>query len=214
MMDILDDDDQTPTFSKRKWIGRGKVFPTNPFDVPRDLEAFYNDALKIPSSVRTALLPDPNLPVEQFLKLKLPLRTTALVNLKAKTCFRHSPPARDIVCLQTRALPDRALVKDAKKELGQALLDGAQLIADPNYKGKDLPLWVIQFWTEMYEVLEKRAQWARSQEWLDRTGNGTATEETIGSEWVFIIPVLWVLIKQMIHDHRVLHVFPINTICR
>jgi hypothetical protein len=166
---------KTITFRKDDWMGRR--FPTS--NVPRELEEFRDRALDIPALFRKKLLPNPTLSVEAFTLLSLLASTAPLVYVGARTCFINAEPTYNVLCLLTRKVPSMDFVKDAKAYLGQALLDGAQSILDPQYKGDSLPLWTIQFWGEMHEVLEAQDIWKRSMMWLASQPTGTGAQEVL-----------------------------------
>lgn len=144
-------------FKKEEWMG--KKYPK---DAPIELDDFRDATLKIPPAIRKSLLPNPEMTVQAFISLSLPPCTVSLIDISAATCFIEKEPMQNFECLRTRKLPSKEFVATAKACLGQALLDGAQSIKDPSYKGESLPLWAIQYWLEMYEATKGQAEWIKS----------------------------------------------------
>jgi len=156
-------------FKKSDWMG--KTYPAS--DVPEELAAFRKSALEIPTVFRDALLPNPELTVDAFVALALPTTQETLISYGAKSCFNNGKPTEHISCLKTRKLPSREFMEDAELHVGQALLNGAQSIKDPAYKGEGLPLCAIQYWREMYGVADAQAEWRKSITWLEKHSSGT-----------------------------------------
>jgi hypothetical protein len=159
---------EDPGFRKEDWMG--KIYPT--VDVPADLQEFCNAALEIPAAHRSTLLPNTTLSVNAFVELSLPTAQATLISIRAETCFINAKPTNDVSCLKTRKLPSLEFVEDAEKHIGQALLNGAQSIEDPAFKGEGLPFWTIQFWKEMHRTAEAQSIWKRSICWLEKINTG------------------------------------------
>lgn len=62
-----------------------------------------------------------------------------------------------------------------RKEFGQALLDGALSVEDPSYRNSHLPLWSVQYWNKIYQVVDAQSRWRKSLSWLDVNMDPTAT---------------------------------------
>ena len=120
-----------PLFDKKRWIGKGKKFPSNSFDFP-GLEGYCKEKLSIPKDSYSYAFPDNKVTVKDFLACTLPQEHYGLVHLSATTCFSTIPPNDDIQQLATRALPSWNFVQAMRKEFGQALLDGALSVEDPS----------------------------------------------------------------------------------
>jgi hypothetical protein len=165
-MDNIVDLTEDPVFRKEDWMG--KLYPTS--DVPQELRMFCDAALEIPAALQEALLPDSNLSVNAFVELHLPTTQATLISFGAKSCFSKMKPTKNISCLKTRKLPSLEFVEDAEVSIGQALLDGAQSINDPAYKGEGLPIWTIRYWRMMHAVAKGQAGWKDSIRWLDTYG--------------------------------------------
>jgi hypothetical protein len=93
--------------------------------------------------------------------------------------------------LKTRKLPSREFVADAEAHLGQALLDGAESIEDPAYKGEGLPVWAIEYWKEMYAAADAQEVWKKSIAWLQKYGTGTGTHPDIDRAQKHLHSLAW-----------------------
>ena len=139
-------------FDEKQWIRKGKIFPSNSSAFP-DLEGYCKNKLFIPEYFYRYTFPNSEVAVKDFLALKLPKESYTLVHPPASTCFSTLPANDDVKHLITRALPSQNFVKAMRKEFGQALLNGAVSVEDPSYKNSCLPLWSLQYWHEMYKVV-------------------------------------------------------------
>lgn len=102
-------------FDTLKWVGTGKIYPTNPKDVPWELTAYLAQQLEIPEDFETAAFPDPVLQVQDFLELKLLNASFSLVHKQPDRCFSSHITNQDTIHLLTRPIPDRAFVEGLKK---------------------------------------------------------------------------------------------------
>src|SRR5882762_8389184 len=164
-----------PVFRKEEWMG--KKYPAS--DVPHGLSKFRDAALAIPTTLRRELLPDPGLSIHAFIALTLPTAPVKLISSKAQSYFSEAKPTKNVLCLRTRKLPSLEFIKSAEEFLGQALLNGAQSILDPAYKGEGSPLWTIQYWREMHDILKAQARWRRGDVWLQNRSTGTSAQPDI-----------------------------------
>ena len=121
--------------------------------------------IEIPRQYQPLLIPDPTLSIFQFTELRLP-KTSTLIEYVAKICFLEQDKTEDIICLANRNLPSRTFVNNTKLAFGQAILDGARSINDPYYKGDLLPLWTVQYWDTMHEMLDDQKTWQKAIECL------------------------------------------------
>ena len=55
-----------PLFDKKRWIGRGKKFPSNSFNFP-DLKGYCEEKLSIPKDSYSYAFPDNQVTVKDFL---------------------------------------------------------------------------------------------------------------------------------------------------
>ena len=135
---------EQPIFNLSDWLG--KVYPVA--DVPPELEAFHQSALKIPPVHHAQLRPECTLSVSLYLSKQLPQTCADLITYNTIQCFLKVPPLQDLMCLQTFDIPSKVFIICAKDHLEQALLDGLTLISDPSYKGSNpLPLWILEYCT-------------------------------------------------------------------
>lgn len=162
---------EVSTFAKHKWIGRGKTYPDDP---PPDLRAYHDSVFEMPLDIAKRLLPDRDMPIAQFLTHKLPPRSVSLVIHDTKRCFSMEEPTEDIQALHTRSIPSREFVKHAAQSYSQALLDGARSFKDPHYKGGSWPIWIIDFWTQMHDVIDAQNLWKKSDYWISARMDQTA----------------------------------------
>jgi len=165
--EVIDLASDTPLFEKDKWIGRGRTYPKNPVEVPWEVASYCKALLVIPSEFAEEAFPDNNIGVEAFLALKLPKVSFSVVHIQPDRCFRKLVPNQDAHCLLTRPIPSQGFVERLKGVFGQAILDGNISVEDPNFQGSRLPLWSIQFWGEMLEVINAQAEWRKSLTWIE-----------------------------------------------
>ena len=147
--------------------------------------------MAIPDIYRTNLIPRPNLSVKDFLSMGVPAKRAALVHVTASKQFTSNVPLTDAMCLQTRKLPSLEFVEDAAKSIGQALLNDAQSIMDPDYKGPGLLLWVVQYWIEKHKVLRMRALWQGNLDWLERHSGGSGAQESLDQSHALLLALPW-----------------------
>ena len=170
-----------------KWISTGQIYPTNP---PAAMRAYYDTLYDIPSKFQNRLIPN-NMTVVDFIQLELPKKTSAILTYSAKTWFSKQSPTEDIQCLVSRNLPSKNFVDNAKEVSGQAMLDGAMSIEDPQYKGGRLPLWTISFWARMHEICEEQEIWRQSGKWLDVNADNSAKMTAINECWMVLGSLPW-----------------------
>lgn len=183
-----------PIFDKDKWIQQhGRIFPVDASKVSLELEAFQRAAMRIPDEDRARLLPRPNLSVGSFLSIDLPAKCTTLIHVSALKQFTTDMPLADVSCLKTRKLPSLEFVEDAAKAIGQALLNDAQCINDPNYKGTGLPVWGVQYWIEMHQALKMQTLWRQNLEWLDRHNNGSGGQQSLDQSRALLLGLPWTI---------------------
>jgi hypothetical protein len=174
-------------FKKEDWMG--KTYPAS--NVPLELSEYRAMALEVPAAFRKALLPDPSISVHEFIACALPKAHASLISLGAKSHFLRAKPTENVFCLRTRKLPSRDFVEDAEACLGQALLNGAQSIEDPAYKGTGLPVWTIQYWKEMHIVLQAQARWKKGDVWLQKYSTGTSAQPDLDQSRRHLSSLAW-----------------------
>ncbi|PSR70772.1 hypothetical protein PHLCEN_2v13350, partial [Hermanssonia centrifuga] len=153
-------------FDKNEWVNNNKKWPSE--DIPRGLVLFRDAALKIPESHAVQRFYDPRISVPTLFSQTLPKQSSALVHPPAHGCFSTALPNTNAMDLLARTIPPQRLLNDLRNVLGQALLDGAQSVMDPNSRETRYNLWIIQFWTDIASVLCIRARWKGCYNWLSR----------------------------------------------
>ncbi|KAF8222495.1 hypothetical protein L208DRAFT_1413387 [Tricholoma matsutake] len=83
-----------PPFDEKRWIGKGKIFPSNSSAFP-DLEGYRKRKLFIPEDFYRYAFPNSEVTVKDFLALRLPKESYALVHPSASTCFSTFPANDD-----------------------------------------------------------------------------------------------------------------------
>ena len=87
--------------------------------------------------------------------------------------------------------PKESFIDDAKAVSGQAMLDGAMSIEDPQYKVGRLPLWTISFWARMHIICEEQEIWKQSGKWLAADADNSATMSAINECWMVLGSLPW-----------------------
>lgn len=155
-------------FIQENWIGKGQKVPT-PGEMPMGLANYFTTVKEVPENIKNKYYADIHLNVEEFLKIKLPARTYALPGISTKQCFSINDPNEiSFENLDKRTLPPRQFVEKLNLHFRQAVLDGMRSVVDPTHAGSRLPLWMICFWTEMWERHEIYERWEKGLKWLDQ----------------------------------------------
>ena len=155
------------------------------------MDNYCKQKLSIPEDSYKNIFPDREVTVKDFLALKLPKERFGLVNPLASTCFSTIAANDTIRHLAARELPSRNFVEAMRKEFGQALLDSAVSVDDPSYKNSRLPLWSVQYWHEMYSVVDSQSQWRRCLSWLDSNMDPTATLPAVQEARLWLLALPW-----------------------
>jgi hypothetical protein len=158
----LDEEQGSTTFEPSKWIQRGLKYQSVPFHV---INAHLH-ALDIPETVPR--LPDPDVPITEFLCLALPIQSVNTITSKPDQWFSNDSPNGDVSILLTRPVPNMEFLAQLKATAGQAWLDGATSVIDKRFAdSKDrLPLWVISYWIKLETVVGTQAHWQRAKQWI------------------------------------------------
>jgi len=147
--------------------------------------------MQIPDTYRAKLLPRPELSVKSFLAIDIPAKRNTLVHVTASKQFTSAAPIADPLCLMTWKLPSLEFVMDAANTIGWALLNDAQSITDPDYKGPGLPVWAVQYWIEMHQALAMRALWQGNLDWLDMHGGGLDVQRSFDQGCSLLLALPW-----------------------
>ena len=177
---ILVDLVNTTIFKESEWIGANKEYR----DVPTHVSDAKRDRLSVPPSYEGSL-PSPDLPVTDFLALRLPRVSNGIVNTKPQLWFSTGEPTTNPDCLITRAVPSPSFLKRLDEAFGQAWFDGAKSIVDPRFNESQdrLPLWTLGFWKRMASLVQSQEKWAESLRWVRKEKNrpnlDQETQETL-----------------------------------
>jgi hypothetical protein len=160
---------EVPLFKPELFIGLHKQFPSNDdpeFQGARDALA---EVLAIPGHIRSLYFPAADIPILEFVKLKIPQQNKTFVLSKSRTWYSSDVPTTDVACLMSRPIPPKEVLSRLEKEAGQAWFDGCKSILDPRYNdGRDrFPLWVLTFWKEMGELWDAYWAWETSVGWVE-----------------------------------------------
>ena len=149
-----------------EWIGVGKKYT---LDVPQAVANAKNDQLRIPEAFQKNI-PSADLSVNDFLQLNLPTLSNEFISTKPHIWFNNEKPNTNPLCLMSRPIPTKFFLDRLHDAFGQAWLNGANSISDPQFNdSKDrLPLWCLSFWKEMMTITKHCKKWASSQAWLER----------------------------------------------
>ena len=157
--DIVIDMVNTTVFKESEWIGANKEYR----DVPTHVSDAKRDRLSVPHSYEGSF-PSPDLPVTDFLALRLPHVSNGIITTKLQLWFSNSEPMTNPDCLVTREIPSPKFLKRLDEAFGQAWFDGAKSIVDPRFNESQdrLPLWTLGFWKRMVSLVQSQAKWAES----------------------------------------------------
>ena len=184
--EILDLTGDARHFNKPKWIKQNRKYPADP---PAELRAYRDSLYEIPQKYQHQLIPEPTFNIIEFTELKLPGTTSILIGHAAKNCFSEYKPTEDISCLANRNLPSRIFVNNAKSD--QAILDGANSIDDPHYKGGFLPLWTVAYWDTMHGIVEDQKIWRQVLQWLKEQDDNSAWKRFFNECWTLLTTLEW-----------------------
>jgi hypothetical protein len=134
--------------------------------------------LEIPAQYQHSLLPEVRTSVSIFVSQKLPSprKASALKLIDILSCYRAEEPTEDPSCLLERLIPSCDVVRKIKEEFEQAVQGGCRSIIDPHCRAGALPLWTVQYWTEMHKALEAQETWKRALKWVGEVTEPTCVE--------------------------------------
>ena len=175
------------------------------------MQAYYDTIYDIPSECQNRLLPNNIMNVLDFIQLELPKTSSAILTYPAKTLILNESPTEDIQCLTSCNLPSKTFIDNAKAVSGQAMLDGAMSIEDPQYKGGHLPLWTILFWARMHAICKEQQIWKQSEKWLAANVDNSARMTAINECWMVLGSLPWnELLPHDLGTTRVNHLLPLT----
>ncbi|KAJ8579596.1 hypothetical protein M405DRAFT_125611 [Rhizopogon salebrosus TDB-379] len=152
-----------------KWIRKGKKFPDDMLNLPTDLHDLYDSVLGVPTTIRTFLLPSVDISVIELLRFPLPrVFQGSITASDPASFFGDAIPDDNLAHVKTQNVPPKEFVKDVRKAVGQALLDGKHSVCHPIERHAPLPLWMITFWEELHVALEIKASWEHAYNWVQK----------------------------------------------
>jgi hypothetical protein len=149
-------------FEPDKWIGVGKIYPTE--NVPVELRAACDKAFAVPPIFKS-WIPHSSTPISRLICETLPTRSATLNTTKISKRFSQDTPvltnANDFQILDSRSRPSKDVVHLLRRSREQAWLDGNQSVSDPRYNnGKDRPsLWISSYRQQMLNIVTERRDW-------------------------------------------------------
>ncbi|KIJ43336.1 hypothetical protein M422DRAFT_253539 [Sphaerobolus stellatus SS14] len=143
------------------------------------------------------LRPAPDLSVNAFISLGLPMKQHALTAVTAtdlyNNCFSKELPNWDIP--SSRCIPLRSHVKRLEDLLEQESQSQAQSFIDKRFQGNNLlPLWTLTWWKEMDEVIMGQRLWREVIAWLRE---GTKGQFASDVEAAMLIDEVRVLLDEL-----------------
>jgi hypothetical protein len=119
---------QSTGFVESEWIGQGKLY--NVAEIPEHVSDEKAKLLSIPAAFEAFIPPD-DMPMVQFLTLKLPAQSSEFIPVKVKKCFSKQPPQADVRdTLTSRPIPSQETLRQLEDAVGQAWFDGAKSIVE------------------------------------------------------------------------------------
>ena len=156
-------DDPLPTiWDEHTWICAGKTYPSS--DTPAFILAERLELIQIPSAYISSI-PDKQLSIIDLLKYPLLPQSSVLILQTGSSSYSDEMPNKNLECLLTWPIPLKSWLQALEAAFGQAWFDGKRSIIDFWFKQSQLPWWVLSYWKEMSEALERRAHWKKTEEW-------------------------------------------------
>jgi hypothetical protein len=182
------DEDIRTTFNREKWVKAGKKIQ----DVPLHVSSAHTQALAIPAAFLSNL-PDPSLPIIDFIQLDLPKESSAILTTRIDKWFSHDIPQNDVTQIASRMIPPRDDLLKLQQASQQAWLDGALSLTDPRFnQEKDrFPLWIITYWIKMSDIIRARLDWVRAREWIEDESQGTRFPDGFGTSTEIFGTIGW-----------------------
>lgn len=174
------EDSAAHPFDPEEWIGKGRKLPT-PNDIPQGLAEYFHSLREIPNEIIIQHFPFSGLDIETFLKYELPKRSFNLLKSIPMDCFKpEEPHTVQDTTFASRVLPPLNFVEGLNEHFRQRVLDNMHSIVDPAYPDLRLPLWIVRYWTKMWDIHDKQDRWRKGLDWLgDRINETTASEEEL-----------------------------------
>jgi len=175
-------------FDPSLWIGCQKKYK----DVPLHVCNALTKLRQIPKAV-LSLLPSPDVPILDFISLKLPHQSAELVMVKIDKCFSPDAPQKDVQAFLRRSIPPKSFITIMENSLGQAWFDGKVSIVDPRYMGSDnrLSFWVPTYWRRMDGIIKAQQRWWEARAWLQKEGTKADLPLPLLSEHELFVSIGW-----------------------
>jgi hypothetical protein len=175
-------------FDPSLWIGHQKKYK----DVPLHVSNALTQLRQIPEAI-LSLLPQPEVPILDFISLKLPRQSAELVMVKIDKCFSSEAPQMDIQTFLHRSIPPKSFITAVENSLGQAWFDGKVSFVDPRFVGSDnrLSFWVPTYWRRMDSIIEAKKRWQEARVWLQTESTKTNHPSQLPSERELFASIGW-----------------------
>jgi hypothetical protein len=110
--------------------------------------------------------------VEKFLALKIK-PSFGLVSEKTDRAYSRLVPNQDTTCLLARPIPNQSIVE---LMVWTGCSGWEHLCGGSDTPSSRLPLRCIQFWIDVFEVINARSKWGKSMAWVDKEIAGGDSE--------------------------------------
>ncbi|KAF8590377.1 hypothetical protein K439DRAFT_1612016 [Ramaria rubella] len=159
---------KVPEWHPEEWPCQGLVYPALR-EEPLVIQHTHSALLAIPMHYQ-ALLPSPQLTVNQLFQFKLPSLTGDIMSFNAMSSFSSHAPTSSLTWLMDRSILPISFIEKVDQELGQKWFDGALSLLDEHMKGNEhLPLWIITWWKEMTKIIIGKGRWLQVDDWLSNS---------------------------------------------
>lgn len=125
-----------------------------------------------------ARLPHRNLSITGLLEYPFPTQASdPLIQLSTSSYFSNNEPTEDPNTSLSRPLPpsESTVIENLQQKLPEAIRHGAKSLVDPHYVMSRLPLYTIQYWTQLDFAKRRAAKWRRANAW--RLEHGAKVED-------------------------------------
>lgn len=167
MPNVLDvDKDAGLVFNATKWIGCGRTYK----DVPIYVCEALTSIRKIPDAVIASCIPNPQVPIIEFINFPLPKQSSELITTRPMAWFSTDPPDENAIqLLLSRTIPPKAFLDKMDADMGQAWFDGNISIIDHRVNGGSdrLPMWAPTYWQKISKLISMQTDWKRAKSWVD-----------------------------------------------
>ncbi|KAF8995284.1 hypothetical protein BDZ89DRAFT_1149681 [Hymenopellis radicata] len=164
-------------FDEATWLGTGQTYK----NVSPAIKLAANNALALPSTIRTEILPA--ITIRELCTLPIPTfqtktsLTDELLQGFFSTCEPTTLSAESITKLRYLTMPERSAVFQIYDLAHQAWLDGkksicyAHLDTAGNPTATRFPLFIATLWKESADLFTYRARWTKLSEYVTKQIN-------------------------------------------